>query len=53
MAGGGFKTNPSDVNATFTTVTDPVWASLKSMSDGKFTVTVLKGRCRTEPRRPD
>ncbi|KAJ5283282.1 hypothetical protein N7505_001262 [Penicillium chrysogenum] len=43
MAGGGFNTNTSDANATFITVTGPVWASLGSMGEGKFTVTVPKG----------
>ncbi|KGO40823.1 hypothetical protein PEXP_086350 [Penicillium expansum] len=43
MAGSGFNTSVSDVNAAFITVTGPVWAPLKSMGDGNFTVTVPKG----------
>ena len=43
MAGSGFNTSTSDVNAAFITVTGPVWAPLKSMGHGKFTVTVPKG----------
>lgn len=43
MAGSGFNTSTSDVNAAFITVTGPVWAPLKSIGDGKFTVTVPKG----------
>ncbi|KAJ5490450.1 hypothetical protein N7453_011275 [Penicillium expansum] len=43
MAGSGFNASASDVNAAFITVTGPVWAPLKSMGDGNFTVTVPKG----------
>ncbi|KAJ5185895.1 hypothetical protein N7491_006234 [Penicillium cf. griseofulvum] len=43
MTGSGFDTSTSDVHAAFVTVTGPVWAPLKSMGDGKFTVTVPKG----------
>lgn len=44
MAGDGFeKMNASNVHAAFITVTGPVWAPLKSMGNGKFTVTIPKG----------
>ncbi|CAI7583547.1 unnamed protein product [Penicillium glandicola] len=42
-AGSGFNTSTSDVNAAFITVTGPIWATLKSTDDGKFTVTVPEG----------
>ncbi|KAJ5186491.1 hypothetical protein N7449_011255 [Penicillium cf. viridicatum] len=42
LMAGGFNASTSDVNAAFITVTGPVWAPLKSMGDGKFTVTVPK-----------
>jgi hypothetical protein len=43
IAGSGFNASTSDVNAAFITITGPVWAPLKSMGDGKFTVTVPEG----------
>ncbi|KAJ5872334.1 uncharacterized protein N7529_004687 [Penicillium soppii] len=42
-AGEGFDTSATDISAAFITVTGPIWASIESMGDGKFTVTVPKG----------
>ncbi|CAG7991058.1 unnamed protein product [Penicillium nalgiovense] len=40
IAGSGFNASVGGVHAAFITVTGPIWAPLKSMGDGKFTVTI-------------
>lgn len=42
-AGKGFDAEARDINAAFITVTGPVWASIESMGESSFAITVPKG----------